>query len=174
MYPVKVFLFSVCLVLVSAEEPTVTEPTTTEAVTAEFVTIVSQENTILPSGDFRWGFVAGNGIKVQQEGNTKALNETADEETFQGSYEYVGDDQKVYKVSYVADERGYRPEGAHIPTIPPLIQRALRYLATVSPSNSTNYYRHSEHQQVKYSSHYEDCIQDAAAGWSDQEEEDST
>ncbi|KAJ8949529.1 hypothetical protein NQ318_005089 [Aromia moschata] len=33
---------------------------------------------------------------------------------------------------------------------------------------------HSEHQQVKYSSHYEDCIQDAAAGWSDQLEEDST
>lgn len=42
-------------------------------------------------------------------------------------------DGKSFSLTYTADENGYRPVGAHLPTpppIPPAIARALRYLAT--------------------------------------------
>lgn len=38
----------------------------------------------------------------------------------QGSYSYTGPDGVVYTITYIADENGYRAEGAHIPTPPPV------------------------------------------------------
>lgn len=37
----------------------------------------------------------------------------------QGSYSYTGPDGVVYTINYIADENGYRAEGAHLPTPPP-------------------------------------------------------
>lgn len=41
----------------------------------------------------------------------------------QGSYSYTGPDGIVYTINYIADENGFRAEGAHIPTPPPVIAR---------------------------------------------------
>ena len=43
-----------------------------------------------------------------------------------GSWEYLGPDGQVYKIQFVADENGFRPSGAHLPTppaLPPALQR---------------------------------------------------
>lgn len=39
-------------------------------------------------------------------------------QVMQGSYSYTGPDGVIYTIRYIADENGYRAEGAHIPTPP--------------------------------------------------------
>lgn len=44
-------------------------------------------------------------------------------QVMQGSYSYTGPDGILYTITYIADENGFRAEGAHIPTPPPAIAR---------------------------------------------------
>lgn len=54
-------------------------------------------------------------------------------ESVKGGFSYKDDEGNTYSVQYTADENGYRPVGAHIPTIPPAIARALAWQATAKP-----------------------------------------
>lgn len=71
-----------------------------------------------------------NGIEAEEQG--KLANVGTDDEGMRahGFYTYTGPDNVVYTVRYTADENGFVPEGAHIPTPPPIpaaILRALEY-----------------------------------------------
>ncbi|XP_018575117.1 endocuticle structural glycoprotein SgAbd-3-like [Anoplophora glabripennis] len=101
-----------------------------DEVTSTAAVIVSQENTIDAKGNFHWSFESSDGSKSQQEGELKSEGDTT-EEVISGSFEYPGEGGNVYKVSYTADSRGFRPQGEHIPSVPPLIQRSLDLLATL-------------------------------------------
>lgn len=51
-----------------------------------------------------------------------------------GSYSYVGDDGQTYSITYTADENGYRAEGAHLPTPPPIPEAILKSLQLTDTS----------------------------------------
>ncbi|CAG5040118.1 unnamed protein product [Parnassius apollo] len=98
----------------------------------QFVPIITEENFVFSHrGNFHYSFEGGDGTKVFEEGNS---NNKAGA-SVKGGFSYTDNDGNDYSLSYTADENGYRPSGAHLPTpppIPPEIARALKYLATKS------------------------------------------
>jgi Insect cuticle protein len=65
-------------------------------------------------------FETSNGIKVQEQGYNTQQGPENSEQIVSGSYSYIGDDGKTYKVTYKADANGFQPEGDHLPTPPPI------------------------------------------------------
>ncbi|CAG9127511.1 unnamed protein product [Plutella xylostella] len=75
--------------------------------------IVRYENEI-EAEKYRYSFQTDNGITAEQTGNTVNGNQA------QGAFGYIGDDGENYEVTYTADERGFIPQGKHLPTSPPI------------------------------------------------------
>lgn len=75
-------------------------------------------------------FETDNGIYVQEEGKVRKITEDGVDLIVQGSYLYTAPDGQEINVRYTADENGFHPEGAHLPTpppVPPQIQRAIEW-----------------------------------------------
>ncbi|CAG7823264.1 unnamed protein product, partial [Allacma fusca] len=68
-------------------------------------------------------FVSGNGIE-QQERTSVAGNqpevEIPGEIAKTGEYSYPAPNGEQIRLTYVADRNGFRPQGAHLPTPPPI------------------------------------------------------
>lgn len=99
---------------------------------SEHVPIVRQDNEVNPDGTHSYLYETGNGIYEDQQGYPKGPEGQA----VQGQFQYQSPEGQVIRLVYTADENGYRPQGDHLPTpppIPPAIQRALEYLATLPP-----------------------------------------
>ncbi|KAI8428870.1 hypothetical protein MSG28_007510 [Choristoneura fumiferana] len=82
---------------------------------------------------FIYSYEGGDGTKAFEKGQLKTFDDDNAGEAVSGSFSYTAKDGNEYSLSYTADENGYRPVGAHLPTpppIPPAIARALAYLAT--------------------------------------------
>lgn len=84
-------------------------------------------------------FQTGNEINVEEEGTIKkAANPENPEEAnviaVKGKYSYKTEDGTLIELVYSADdETGFVPQGAHLPTSPPIpeaIQKALDYIAS--------------------------------------------
>ncbi|KAH0956620.1 hypothetical protein HN011_005616 [Eciton burchellii] len=85
-----------------------------------------------PDGTYSYSYETANGIQAQEEGHLKNIGTEQEALEAQGSFSYTDNDGQVYQITYVANENGFQPEGAHLPTappVPPLIERALRYIA---------------------------------------------
>ncbi|XP_068149015.1 pupal cuticle protein Edg-78E [Drosophila tropicalis] len=76
-------------------------------------------------GSYNYQYQTSNGIAVQESG--------VGGHYATGSSAYYAPDGQLIQSSYVADENGYRPSGAHLPTPPPIpvaILKALEYIRT--------------------------------------------
>ncbi|XP_063361333.1 endocuticle structural glycoprotein ABD-4-like [Cydia amplana] len=106
------------------------------------IPIIRQEQVINPDGSYKWSYETGNGIAAEEQGYVKNLGVPDQEaQTAQGQYQYTAPDGQVIQLTYIADENGFQPQGAHLPTPPPIpadIQKALDYLATLPPPTPDN------------------------------------
>ncbi|XP_022122750.1 larval cuticle protein LCP-17 [Pieris rapae] len=102
----------------------------------EPIPILRQDSNQNPDGSFQYSFETGNGISADANGQLRNIGAEEPALQIQGQVQYPSDDGSTIQLTYVADENGYQPQGAHLPTPPPIpadIQRALAYLATAPP-----------------------------------------
>lgn len=79
-----------------------------------FNTILSRFFTL------QYNYETGNGIHAHEQGFVKNSGHKDEEiQVAQGFYSYTGPDGVPVSVKYVADENGFQPQGAHLPTPPP-------------------------------------------------------
>ncbi|XP_072940564.1 endocuticle structural glycoprotein SgAbd-2-like [Epargyreus clarus] len=100
----------------------------------EPIPIVNQDSQVNADGSYSYSFESGNGIKVDQKGDLKKVGDI-DALEVQGQFEYPSENGNI-QLTYTADENGFQPQGAHLPTAPPVpeaIARSLAYLATAPP-----------------------------------------
>ncbi|KAL0840391.1 hypothetical protein ABMA28_015648 [Loxostege sticticalis] len=98
------------------------------------IPIVKQQQEVNFDGSYQWSYETGNGIAAQEQGYLKNAGvKDAEAQVAQGSFAYTSPEGIPISITYVADENGFRAEGAHLPTPPPIpeaIARALQYIAS--------------------------------------------
>lgn len=103
------------------------------------IAILKQDFDQQADGSYVYSYETENGIKADETGSLKKASspDSNDVIVAQGTFSYTAPDGTVINLSYTADdENGFRPEGAHLPTpppIPPAIQKALDYIASLPP-----------------------------------------
>lgn len=81
-----------------------------------------------------YSYETGNGISAEEQGFLKDPGTEKEAQVAQGRYSYTSPEGQLIEITYTADENGFQPSGDSIPTpppIPPQIQKALEYLASL-------------------------------------------
>ncbi|CAK1598373.1 unnamed protein product [Parnassius mnemosyne] len=78
-------------------------------------TVVRNDLDNIGVGDYSYRYETSDGKVASAEGHLKSIGPEDQILEVRGSYSYPGTDGVVYTVTYVADENGFRADGAHIP-----------------------------------------------------------
>ncbi|XP_049865981.1 larval cuticle protein LCP-22-like isoform X2 [Pectinophora gossypiella] len=105
---------------------------------ARSTNIVKYGNEVNPDGSYSYFYETDNGIAAQEQGTPRNFggNPPVIPDVAQGSFSWTSPEGVPVAITYVADENGYQPQGAAIPTPPPVpaqIARALDYIARNAP-----------------------------------------
>ncbi|KAK4880460.1 hypothetical protein RN001_008606 [Aquatica leii] len=126
------------------------------------IPIISQSGSVGADGSFNFTYETGNGIHVQEggylkkgearlnDGSQSADGNDGDIQVIVGAFAYKSPDGTDIQLQYTADENGFHPVGAHLPTpppIPPEIQRALTLLPQSDPHEAQQSNVNGPHQQ---------------------------
>ncbi|XP_037046382.1 endocuticle structural glycoprotein SgAbd-2-like [Bradysia coprophila] len=115
-----------------------------------FVPITSYQNDVNHDGSYQFSYTSGDGSQQQARGFVKNLGQKdLEAQVVQGSYSYTSPDGTPITVTYIADENGFRADGAHLPTPPPIpdaIARSLAYIKSVQPQQ-IGYNQFTQNQQ---------------------------
>ncbi|KAJ8954441.1 hypothetical protein NQ318_011117 [Aromia moschata] len=93
--------------------------------------ILRLENENYPDGSYHYAYDTENGISAQESGQLRGSGENV-AVAAEGSFQYTSPEGVPVGVQYTADENGFHPVGALLPTpppIPPAIARSLEYIA---------------------------------------------
>ncbi|KAG7301215.1 hypothetical protein JYU34_014101 [Plutella xylostella] len=107
---------------------------------------------------YTYSYATDNGIKAQESGKVEGKSLSVE-----GEYSYTGHDGQTYTVHYTADENGFRPSGAHLPTPPPVPEGILKSLEQNAHEEANGIFddgsykesHSSEEQLPQYESSYE-------------------
>ncbi|KAJ8932921.1 hypothetical protein NQ314_014346 [Rhamnusium bicolor] len=72
-------------------------------------------------GSYNYAYETADGIAAQEEGSLRN-----DAQLAQGSFTYTSPEGEQISVQYTADENGFQPQGAHLPTPPPIPEAILK------------------------------------------------
>ncbi|XP_045501971.1 cuticle protein 2-like [Colias croceus] len=115
----------------------------TQAAFERNAAILRQEN--VNDGDsYSYAFETENGITAEENGVATNGVEA------QGGFSYIGDDGVQYSIRYTADQNGFRPEGAHLPTPPPIPAEILKALEQNARDEAAGIYDDGSYTEGKY------------------------
>ncbi|KAH8242101.1 hypothetical protein KR026_002172 [Drosophila bipectinata] len=84
---------------------------------AQEVTVLRSESDVGPQS-FTYNYETSDGSAAQAAGELTKAGSENEAIVVRGSYSFVADDGKTYTVTYIADENGFQPQGAHLPVAP--------------------------------------------------------
>ncbi|XP_075971977.1 flexible cuticle protein 12-like [Anticarsia gemmatalis] len=80
--------------------------------------VLRYESDNIGVGGFSYGYETSNGISHNEQGQVQNAGSENEAIAVRGQFSYTGPDGQVYSVTYVADENGFQPQGAHLPVAP--------------------------------------------------------
>ncbi|XP_030746751.1 flexible cuticle protein 12-like [Sitophilus oryzae] len=78
--------------------------------------VLRYENDNIGVEGYNFNYETSNGISQQEQGTLQNAGSENEVMQVRGSFSYTGPDGVVYTVTYIADENGFQPQGAHIPS----------------------------------------------------------
>ncbi|XP_052897341.1 cuticle protein AMP1A-like [Anopheles moucheti] len=81
---------------------------------------LAQDTVINADGSYTYNYETSNGISASQASN--------DGTNANGNFAFTAPDGQRYEIVYVADENGFQPQGAHLPTEPPAPDHVIKML----------------------------------------------
>ncbi|XP_055846582.1 flexible cuticle protein 12-like [Episyrphus balteatus] len=69
---------------------------------------------------FKYAVETSDGKSASEQGVLKNVGTENEAISVQGQFSYIGTDGVTYTVTYIADENGFQPQGAHLPVEPKL------------------------------------------------------
>ncbi|KAF7269291.1 flexible cuticle protein 12-like [Rhynchophorus ferrugineus] len=78
--------------------------------------VLRYENDNIGVEGYNFNYETSNGIQQQEQGTLQNAGTENEVIQVRGSFTYTGPDGVTYTVTYIADENGFQPQGAHLPS----------------------------------------------------------
>ncbi|XP_026467227.1 larval cuticle protein LCP-17-like, partial [Ctenocephalides felis] len=101
--------------------------------------VLRQEADVHPEG-YHFNYETSNGVKAEEQGALQGESLAV-----HGEVKYTAPDGTPVHLTYVADENGFQPQGAHLPVgpaVPEHVLRALEYVRTHAPKEVPGQQKH--------------------------------
>lgn len=83
--------------------------------TGKDAVITSYSNENIGVDGYQYSVQTSDGKSAQESGVLKNPGSENEGIAAQGEFSYIGEDGVTYKLTYIADENGFQPQGAHLP-----------------------------------------------------------